>query len=275
MKIIERIQEFDGIPFTLRSDINDESVAEDLLSDVIEKAEEVIGTVIDVKNGNWTNNPTTMVRAVFGHWIAKATIHFLAILKLCEDLELSVVAIGHHRQIFELFIQSRYFASLSAEEEEKYANEIYIIGCLEYLEQMEVMKNHDYGKSGYDEINEKLAREEEGIVEEIRDRRKKRKFNWFSRSFSQLAKDVSKAGEDLKIVYQIISTEVHGKWDLVLEVDNPEPGVLDFRGYPDRTTLLKRTIEMVDQVTTLYMNLWDEIAESVGAEKVFYLDESY
>ena len=73
----------------------------------------------------------------------------------------------------------------------------------------------------------------------------------------------------------LFSTEVHGKWDLVLEVDNPEPGVLDFRGYPDRTTLLKRTIEMVDQVTTLYMNLWDEIAESVGAEKVFYLDESY
>jgi len=37
--------------------------------------------------------------------------------------------------------------------------------------------------------------------------------------------------------------------------------------------MLIRAAEMLDQVTSEYMNLWNEVAISVGAEEVFYIAE--
>jgi len=274
MKFIKRIPEYKGTPLIDCTDINSESAAHDLLCVVIAKAREVIGVVSDAYREEWTNKPSTGVRAVFGHWLVKAVRHFAAITILCEERDLSVLANVHHRQIFELFLQARYYASVDQEEKEKYTEKISASGCMEYLEKLDILKDHDYIKGAYEEISEKLALYDENLVDEIKRERKKRINYWFGRSFSQLAKDVSREGEDLRSVYQIISADIHGAWDLTLDVDNPEPGVLNFRGYPDKTTMYIRAAEMLDQVTTLYMNLWNEIAESVGAQGVYYLVET-
>lgn len=96
-------------------------------------------------------------------------------------------------------------------------------------------------------------------------------FNWFEFSFSRLAKIVSRDGEDLQKAYQIISTEIHGIWTLS-GISISGEGIIDFRGYPDQKTRLLRAVELLFQVLVQYMNLWNEIAESVGAEKVYFID---
>lgn len=268
MKLIKRLPECDGTPLTFKIDLFNESSAYDLLRRVIENARQVIGAVSDLYK--WTNNPSLNVRAVFGHWIVKAMRHFCAITILCEERDLSVVANVHYRQIFEIYLQIRYYSSLSEEVKEKYAEKIMALGCLEYLEKMGVLKDHDHFKQSYEEISKKLAMYDKELVTEIENNRKKNKYSWFDNSFSKLAKNICREGEDLESAYHMLSADMHGVWDLILDVDNPAPGVLDFRGYPNKTILYIRAAEMLDQVTSLIMKLWNEVADSVGAQGVFY-----
>ncbi len=274
MKLIKEIPGVKEIPLTFIIERFDEPTAQKLLQTVINKAEEVVGVVTEAYKEEWTNNPSTLIRAVFGHWLVNAVRHFAAIIVLCEEHDLSVVANAHHRQIFELYLQVRYYASLDQESKEKYAEKISAIGCVDYLEKIGVLKDHEHIKSAHKEISDKLSKFDKNLIDEIMGEREKRSYHWFGRSFSQLAKDVSREAEDLRRVYQIISAEVHGTWDLTLDVNNPEPGLLDFRGYPNKTTLYIRAAEMLCQVTALYMNLWNEIAKSVGAQEVYYIDET-
>jgi hypothetical protein len=274
MKLIKRIPELKEMPPTFCVDRYSESTARDLLREVIIKAREVIEVVSEAYKEEWTNKPSISVRAVFGHWLVKAARHFLAAIILCEERDLSVVAGVHHRQMFELFIQIRYYASATLEGKEIFAEKISALGCVEYLEKLDVVKDNDHMKGAYDEISEILTHHNQDIVSEIRKERKNRIYDWFGCSFSQLAKDVSREGENLRGAYQIISADIHGAWDLALGVNNPEPGVLDFRGYPNKATMYIRAADLLDQITTLYMNLWNEIAESVGAQGVYYSVES-
>jgi hypothetical protein len=273
MKLIDPITELEAMPLTFRIDRFDESSANKLLGSVIKKAEEVIGVVSDVFKEDWTNNPSTSVRAVFGQWLVTAVRHFAAVIVLCENHDLSVVADVHHRQIFELFLQTRYFASLDRDSKEKNAEKIVATGYVEFLEKITILKDHDQITNTYKEVLEKLNRFDANLRDEIQRDRKKKSFNWFGTSFSKLAENVSRAGEDLKSAYQIISADIHGTWNLAFDVCNPEPGLLDFRGYPDKTTLYIRATELLYQVTALYMNLWNEIAENVGAQMVYYSDK--
>ena len=272
MKLIKEIPRVDEVPLTFIIERFDEATAQKLLHAIIEKAKEVVGVVAEAYKEEWTNNPSTGVRAVFGHWLVNAVRHFGAIITLCEgtlrkEHDLAIVADVHHRQIFELFIQARYYALLDEKSKEKIAKKIYAIGCIDYLEKIDILKDHEYIKDGYNEISDRLSEIDKELVDEIMDERKKKSYQWFGRSFSQLAKDVSQAGEDLRSIYQVISADVHGTWNLALDVDNPEPGHLVFRAYPNRTTLYIRSAEMLHQVTNHYLKLWNGIARSVGAQR--------
>ncbi len=274
MKLIQGIPELEEGPLVFCVEKIDESSAHELLTVVLDKAKEVIGVVADTYKEEWTTAPSTEVRAVFGHWLVEAMRHFLATICLCEEHDLSVVVDVHYRRIFELYIQIRYYASLDQAAKERYAEKIYAIGCIEYLEKISVLKDHEHLRSAYDEISDALTQCDSELVVEINQERKKRQFNWFGGSFSQLAENVSRDGEDLRRAYQIISADVHGTWSLALDVRNPKPGHLDFRGYPDVATLYIRATEKLYQVIALYLNLWNEIAKSVGAQSVYFASET-
>ena len=65
-----------------------------LLKNILDKAKEVISVVTEAKDEEWTAAPPTEVRAVLGHWLVAAYRHFLSIICLCEEHDLSVVARG-------------------------------------------------------------------------------------------------------------------------------------------------------------------------------------
>jgi hypothetical protein len=274
MKLVQGIPELENGPLTFRIKAFTESTAHELLDVVLEKAKEVIGVVTDANKEEWKNAPSTRVRAVFGHWLVNATRHFKATICLCEEHDLSVVADTHHRQIFELYIQARYYASFDQSAKERYAEKMCAIGFIEYLEKMSVLKDHEQLRDTYKEVSDALSHYDSELVDEIYRERKKNRFNWFGGSFSQLASNVSREPEDLKRAYQIISADVHGTWTLAFDVSNPEPGHLDFRGYPDLATMYIRATETLYQVIAVYLNLWNEIAESVGAQTVKFSFEA-
>jgi hypothetical protein len=275
MKLIQGIPELEAGPLVFLIESFDENSAHELLANVLEKAKEVIGVVTEAYNEVWTAAPPTEVRAVFGVWLVEAYRHFLSTIYLCEEHDLSVVANVHHRQIFEIYIQVRYYASLDLIAKEKCAEKIFAIGCIEYLENISPLKDHAQYISAYEEIATALSHCNSELVNEIkRERSKKRQYNWFGSSFSQLAENVNQSGEDLRRVYGIISADVHGTSRLALDVHNPKPGHLDFRGYPNVTTLYIRAAELISQIIGLYMNLWNEIAKSVGAQCVYIVTES-
>ena len=268
MKLIQGIPELEKWPVVFNTEEFDEDSACKLLGVTLNKAEEVLVVVKDAFKEEWTTTPSTNVRAVFGHWQVEAMRHFLAIICLCKNHDLSIVADVHYRQIFEIYIQIRYYASLDQAAKERHAEKMYAIGFIDYLDKMSVLKDHEKIKSTYKEISDALTQCDSELVNEINQARKKKQFKWFSGSFSQLAEKVSRTGEDLRRIYQMISADVHGTLNLALDVHNPKPGHLDFRGYPDVATLYLRATEMLYQVLTLYLNLWNEIAKSVGAESV-------
>ncbi|HCK65281.1 MAG TPA: hypothetical protein DHW49_03370 [Anaerolineae bacterium] len=272
MKLIKEIPGIRDVPLTFVIDRFDESTAQNLFKIVIEKAKEVRGIVTEAYKEEWKNDPSTNIRIVFVHWLAKAVRHFSAAITLCEKNDLSVINDVHHRQIFELFIQIRYFASLNQEEKDKCSKKIYAIGCIDLLEKLSIKKDHPNINGTFKKISDIVSSLDQDLINEIKSRRKKNTYNWFGKTFSQLAKDVSREGEDLRTIYQTISADVHGTWDIVLNVRSSSEHI-DFRGYPDMKTLYLRSAENLYQITNQYMELWNEIAKSVGAQEVYYISE--
>ncbi len=270
MRSIKRLPSFDGLSFTFKIESYSESEAFDLLHNTIAMSREVISNIVISFKGDWEDCRSTNIRMVMGHWIVKAVRLLMTLTVLCEERDLSVNANIFHRQIFELCLQTRYFSKLSDTEKEENAIKIKIYGCLEYLEKMEPVKDNEYVKNAYKEVSEYLITFDDKLVKKYKEE-KNRKYFWFGRSFSKLANELSREGENLRGVYQMISADIHGVWDLVLDVRNPEPGIIDFRGYPDKKTLYVRGAETLDQATLLVMEIWNEIAECVGAEKVTYI----
>lgn len=250
-------------------EVRNENDAVELLQSVISSAREAIDVIAEAFRKPWSANPTTSERAVFGHWLVYAVRHLVAIIILCEERDLSMVANVHRRQMFEIFLQVRYYASVQKDKRENLAEKISAWGCIEYLEKLESLKDHDDVKNGYDYVLEQLTHHNQNTIDEIKSERERRIFNWFGRSFSKLAVDVSKEGEDLRGAYQLISADLHGTWRLALDVANPQPGILDFRGYPDKTTMYRWAADLLDQSTILYVNTWNEVAVVLGAPEVY------
>lgn len=274
MRSIKRLPGFDGIPFTFKIESYSESEAFDLLQKTIAKSREFISNIVITFKGDWEDCLSTNIRMVMGHWIVKAVRLLVTLTVLCEERDLSVNANIFHRQIFELCLQTRFFSKLSDTEKEENAIKIKIFGCLEYLEKMEPVKDNEHVKNVYKEVSDYLNTFDDKLVKKYKEKRNQRKYFWFGRSFSQLANELSREGENLRGVYQIISADIHGVWDLVLDVKNPEPSMLNFRGYPNNKTMYIRGVETLDQATLLVMEMWNEIAECVGAEKVTFIKDN-
>lgn len=260
----------EGGPFYERNDIKTDEDAKAFLCLIIEYARKSERKVAQAARGEWKNNPPAIVRAAFGHWYVSAMRHLEAMNILSAVRDYSVVTLVHHRQIFEIYIQVRFFASLNPEQQESYGQKIHAIGSVEYIEKLKVVKDHPFIKPNYDEMIGFIDDYDPGIIEEIYKDRKKGQYRWFGRTYTSLAKEVSKDGDKLDDLYRILATSAHGSWDLALGVDYSKPGTLNFRGYSDKRTMYLRAAEEIDQATKHFLNLWNEVAESVGALKVMY-----
>ena len=222
-----------------QNEMNTESQYQKSLGLTLLKAREALIAVSKASKMPWGNNPSTGVRAFLGHSLSRARRHFSAVIILCEEKDLFTVANVHRRQMFELFLQVRYFLSPIQDDKEYLAEKIAAWGCVELLEKFESSKQGEDTQRGYADAQEQLSRFQQRIIDEIKSEKRQNKHNWFGSSFSQLAKAVSGDGQDLRLVYQVISNDIHGTWGLALDVSNPEPGVLDFRSYPDKATMYR------------------------------------
>jgi len=245
-----------------------ETEAEVLLKDAIHKARQTVSDVSDAFNCEWSRNPSTSVRAVLGYWMFTAIRHFVALITLCEENDLSMVSGTHYRQMLEIMIQVRYFTSQAISQWETMAQRVSAYGCIEYLEKLKIVKDHPSVVEGYMEAQEQLKRYDQQIVDQIRRARSNKEWYWFGKSFSAVAKKLSSSSENLQALYQLHSADMHGSWGLTFGVANPKPGSLDFRGYPDKATMYKWAADSVDLATQMLKRIWNDIARAVGAPTV-------
>ena len=228
----------------------------------------VIARVGQAYHEPWKGNPSTSERAVLGHWLVRSVRHLAAIGELCRMKDLSMVASVHWRQIFELHLQVRYFLSFPQHARERLAQKIAVWGCADLLQKLEPARGHAEIEGGYIHVGEQYASYADDIRHEVEQERKDRNLYWFGRSLGELARQVSRGSEDLRKAYQLISADAHGVWALAIEVANPEPGVLDFRGYPDKATMYRWASDLLAEATRTYLATWNEIAEAVDAPAV-------
>jgi len=236
-----------------------------LLADTISRAQDLASEVTEAFRSPWTLHPSGAVRVVLAFWVAKAFRHLRAIITLAKHHDLVKVADVHQRQMLEIFLQARAVISADPTARERMAQKAAAWGCVDYLEKMEKVKEAPFARNGYLEVQDQLTHFDPDIVTEIRSDRKKRNMFWFGMPFTQLGATLSRDGEDLGQVYRIASGQSHGSWDIALDVANPEPGHLDFRGYPNDAQLALWAAETVDEAMVLYHKLWNEVAEAVGA----------
>jgi hypothetical protein len=129
---------------------------------------------------------------------------------------------------------------------------------------MEQFKGTDFGRQGFQEAMEQFAKYDDQIVKRAKRDRERRRWYWFGRSFSGLAREVTQEGEDLEKLYHLASAQAHGVWDVTFGVSIPEPGVLLFGESPDAITSLRWATELVDRATRQSLLIWNEIAEATG-----------
>lgn len=270
---LKRIAFKDENAFTLNVNNYNEESAHKLLLTVINNAKIVYEIIAGAYKAEWTNNPSVGVRTVLGLWLVTAARHFEAAIVLCMQGDLYIVSDVHLRQIIELYLQARYFASLEKLQMEKEADNIYVIACIEYLEKLQMLKDHESIKDEYRKILDKVSQYDKVIIEKIYKDRKKSK-NWFGMTYSNLAQYFSEPGENLVGIYKVTSTDVHGSWDILFGVRSPEPGIIEFRSYKDKTTKDLQAAERLFTTTGYYINAWNQIAKVIGAEEVYYSHRS-
>ena len=245
-----------------------EAQARQLLEEAKSQAGELMHRFADAFRSEWTHNPATSVRAVLGFWILKAYRHLRAAISLADSYDLTKVADVHYRSMIEIQLQLRLVLQAPDAERERMAKKVSAWGCVDYLEKTEAFKQFRFGEKGHSEMLAHLSNYEPSLIQEIRRDRGKRVVNWFGMSFTRLGATVSRSAEDLATLYQMVSAQAHGSWDMVLDVVHPEPGKLDFRGYPNKAQLFLWGAELIDRVTRLQLSMWNEIAVAVGAPKV-------
>ena len=249
--------------------------SQELLKSTIATSRKIIRKVVEAFPTPWREDPNAGSRVALGKWITTSLRHLLAITVLAEEHDLSMVADIHFRQMFEIMLQVRYFVATKPSERDKLAERISAWGCLDYLEKLASIKEHDQVRKGFQEMTEQLSTYDQNLISALQVERKKSKSaNWFKSSFTGLARDVSRDGEDLAATYQLISAGLHGAWDLTIGVSSPKPGELDFRGYPDIATMQRWAADLVDRATQIYVKTWNDIAIAVGAPQVELVLES-
>lgn len=239
----------------------------------IDRASEAIARVAYSFAQPWRKSPGTGARAVFGLWANKLIRHLAAVTVLSQGGGLSQIAEVHYRQMIEILIQVRKFASAAPEERERLAQRISAFGSLEFIEKLEQFKDTDFGRQGYGEAVDQLGKYDDRIVKRAKRDRERRRWYWFGRSFSSLAREVGRKGEDLEKLYHLTSAQTHGVWDVTFGVSSPEPGVLLFGESPDAATSARWAAELVDRATQQTLVIWNEIAEATGAPRVSRLDQ--
>jgi len=255
---------FNGLTYT-----EDQSAT--LLEKTIINAKEIYNATISALHENWGNVPAFGTKVVLSNWLTNSLKHFNAAIILTEHVFPSLVATVHHRQIFENFLQTKYFLSLSPYKQKTTSDSIRIIGCLELLEKLDPVKDQPEISKLIQDVKEILLNYESSFINEIKDKRKNnKKKQWFEMSYSDLARCLSTEGENLRGVYQILSADVHGHWNLLLDVQLSESGNLDFRGYSNKTQLFLGAADSLYQMSGFMLKSWDEIAEFVQATKIYY-----
>lgn len=255
------ISRFRGVPSTERQ-------ARAELESAIDQASKAIASVAYSFGQSWGKNPETGTRAVFGLWANKLIRHLAAVTLLSQGGDLSQIAEVHYRQMIEIWLQVRKFADAEPEERERIAQRISAFGSLEFVEKLEQFKDSDFGRQGYQEAMDQLGKYDDQIVKRASRDRERRRWYWFGRSFSGLARDVARDGEDLEKLYHLTSAQAHGVWDVTFGVSSPEPGVLLFGESPDATTSFRWATELVDRATQQTILIWNEIADATGAPRV-------
>jgi hypothetical protein len=241
--------------------------AKALLSSTTKGARAIISSVSAAFSQEWKSNPGTGARAALGKWVLTLVRHLGAISILAEEHDLSTVADVHYRQMFEIQLQVRRFLATAHSEHDRLAEKISAWGCIDFLDKLEPVKDLEVVRKGYEEMSARLSLYDPALVAAIRVERKKN-LHWFCTSYTQLAREVSKPGEDLASVYRITSGGLHGVWDLTLGVANPRPGFLDLRGYPDEQTMFRWAADLVDMATHLLIDTWNDVAGAVGAPSI-------
>jgi len=241
--------------------------AKKTLNSTIKGARAIIGAVSGAFTQEWKSSPGTGARAALGKWVLTSVRHLAAITILAEEHDLSTVADVHYRQMFEIQLQARHFLESPPSEHDHLAEKISAWGCMDFLEKLEPVKDLEVVRKGYEEMTTQLSLYDPTLVASITIERKKN-LHWFCQSYTQLARDVSKPGENLASVYRITSGGLHGVWDLTLGVANPRPGFLDLRGYPDEQTMFRWAADLVDRASLLLIDIWNEAAVVVGAPSV-------
>lgn len=221
----------------------------------------------------WRKKTGTGEMLVLRKWLMTSVRHLYVILTLADSVdEHDLIMVGkiHHRQIFEIMLQVRYFLKQDSEKE-SVAEKISAWGCVDYLEQLEQLKDHSSIK-GYGEMEAKLASYDKDLITLIKKERRYGKKCWFGKNFNALAANVSKNGEELPKGYKIISAEAHGTYDMTLGISHSQSGEFDFSGYSDKATLYKWAAELVEDATRCYVGIWNEVAEVVGASQIEILE---
>jgi hypothetical protein len=162
--------------------------------------------------------------------------------------------------MFEINLQIRKYLAQDAVDRSALADKISLWGCYEYLEKLKPGREHPAIARGYEWMQRKIAGYEANLRDEVLRERRARQRQWFGKSYSQLAKEVSRGSENLSAAYHLLSADAHGTWVLATEVASPEPGHLDFRGYPDKATMYRWAAEVLDYATHLYLESWNEAA---------------
>ena len=252
----------------LRGAPKEERQASAELESAIDRASAAIAHIADSFGQPWRQNPGAGTRAVLGLWANKLVRHLIAIGRLSHGGDLSQIAEVHYRQMIEIWLQVREFARAAPEERERLAQRISAFGSLEFVEKLEQFKDTDFGRQGYQEAIDQVAKYDDQIVKRAKRDRERRKWYWFGRSFSTLAREVAREGEDLEKLYHLTSAQAHGVWDVTFGVSSPEPGVLLFGESPDALTSLRWATELVDRATQQSVLIWNEIADATGAPRI-------
>lgn len=237
-----------------------------LLETTIANSRTVISRVSESIKEPWTKDLGVGTHLALRKWMITLVRHLATITILAEEHDLSMVAGVHYRQMFEIMLQVRYFIGKNPSDWEKLAERISAWGCVDYLEKLDSLKDHDLVSKGFQVMTEQLSMHDPDLISKIQSERKNNQ-NWFQKSFTGLAKQVSKNGEELATVYKITSAELHGDYDLTLSVCLTPEGI-DCRGYPDTATMQTWAAELVDRATLLFVGVWNDIANAVGAPQV-------
>jgi hypothetical protein len=170
--------------------------------------------------------------------------------------------------MFEIKLQIRKYLAQDAVDRPALADRITLWGYYDLADKLKPGLEHPVMNRGYEWVQRNIAGYEAKIRGEVVKERQHNQRWWFGKSFSQLAKEVSRGNENLKALYHLLSADAHGTWALATEVASLQPGHLDFRGYPDKATMYRWAAEDLDYTMHLYLECWNEVARAVGAPTI-------